>query len=77
MWQVKAGWDNPLPESIQNEWLKCRDVLSQLNEISISRKIICDGINIEFQVHGFADASLKAYGAVYTCVVLIWEEKIL
>jgi len=63
LWQVKAGWDDPLPESIQNEWLKCRDDLSQLNEISIPRKITCDGINIEFQVHGFADASLKAYGA--------------
>jgi len=23
LWQIKAGWDDPLPESIQNEWLKC------------------------------------------------------
>ena len=37
------------------------------NEVSIPRKIIGDGINIEFQIHGFADASLKAYGA---CVYL-------
>jgi len=63
LWQVKAGWDELLPEDIQNEWRKCRDGLPQLNEISIPRKIIGEGINIEFQIHGFADASLKAYGA--------------
>ncbi|XP_015374667.1 PREDICTED: uncharacterized protein LOC107169419 [Diuraphis noxia] len=63
LWQVKAGWGEPLPEEIQNEWRKFRDGLPQLNEISIPRKIIGGGINIEFQLHGFADASLKAYGA--------------
>ncbi|XP_050543053.1 uncharacterized protein LOC126906529 [Daktulosphaira vitifoliae] len=67
LWQSRIGWDEPLSEELVNEWRSYSGDLLLLNSISIARR--CGEIDncTNIQVHGFADASLKAYGA---CIYL-------
>ncbi|XP_055604233.1 uncharacterized protein LOC129752485 [Uranotaenia lowii] len=61
LWQIQCGWDEPLAESMQNFWVEYRRNFSSLDIFSIPRWVgfarIC-----EAQLHGFCDASEKAYG---------------
>ncbi|XP_050063272.1 uncharacterized protein LOC114130946 [Aphis gossypii] len=63
LWQIKLNWDDVLPDKICTEWQRYRDGLPSLNNLRIPRKIISNGILVNTEVHGFADASEKAYGA--------------
>lgn len=64
LWQLKVGWDKPLVNEMKNRWELFYQQLQELGSLPIPRKFIpvCT-IDIEF--HGFCDASLEAYGAVY------------
>jgi len=62
LWLLKVQWDEPLPNSIQDEWKEYRTSLMSLNELVVPRKIKGDGNIINIQIHGFADASIEAYG---------------
>lgn len=62
MWSAKLAWDESLPANIHTEWLQYKQELSNLNNIHIKRRIICDNpINVE--MHCFCDASTTTYGA--------------
>lgn len=67
LWHIRADWDEPLPENIREEWQGYRKGLQLVDTIAIPRRIIGNEKLRTFQVHGFADASLKAYGA---CIYL-------
>ncbi|XP_031350590.1 uncharacterized protein LOC116176246 [Photinus pyralis] len=61
LWQLKLEWDQPIPNSISTDWVKFRSELSVLNTLNIARHVVIpDALSIE--MHGFADASEKAYG---------------
>ncbi|XP_018338850.1 PREDICTED: uncharacterized protein LOC108746527 [Trachymyrmex septentrionalis] len=64
LWLRKGDWDDPLPEDLARQWQEyCRD-LPALSRISIPR---WTGQRIEHatrDLHGFADASNRAYAAV-------------
>lgn len=62
LWLLKVQWDESLPKSIQEEWKVYKTSLISLNDLVIPRKIIGDGKIINVQIHGFADASIEAYG---------------
>ncbi|KAI8424132.1 hypothetical protein MSG28_002728 [Choristoneura fumiferana] len=63
LWLLGIGWDDPLPNEEQVDWLAFIEDFSKLSDITLSRFILpADGIN--FQLHGFCDASLKGYAAV-------------
>jgi len=62
LWLLKVQWDEPLPTSIQDEWKAYRTSLISLNNLVVPRKIMGDGKIINIQIHGFADASIEAYG---------------
>ncbi|KAF0729511.1 Integrase catalytic domain-containing protein, partial [Aphis craccivora] len=62
LWLLKVQWDEPLPTSIQDEWKAYRTSLISLNNLVVPRKIMGDGKIINVQIHGFADASIEAYG---------------
>lgn len=62
LWKSSLGWDDVVPEEVANSWLSIRDQLHQLNDWSISRAVR-SGKHEELQLHGFSDASEKAYGA--------------
>ncbi|XP_065889723.1 uncharacterized protein [Dysidea avara] len=67
LWQINVGWDEPLEPSIREQWNNIADNLQKAAHGSISRRYftVDDDCNTQAQeIHGFADASLKAYGAV-------------
>ena len=68
LWQMNVGWDEPLEPSIREQWNNIADNLQKAAHGSISRRYFTvddDDCNTQAQeIHGFADASLKAYGAV-------------
>lgn len=64
LWQVRVDWDATLPIEIEDEWRKCRANLIHLNSLKITRSLVVGNSDIaDIQLHGFADASLAAYGA--------------
>jgi hypothetical protein len=63
IWSEHIGWDESLPSSMHQEWLNYYRSLNVLNELRIPRHVL--RVNRDtIQLHGFSDASAKAYGAV-------------
>ncbi|XP_053698890.1 uncharacterized protein LOC128745844 [Sabethes cyaneus] len=63
LWKQKCEWDEPLPEAYQNFWIEYRRNLCALSSLSIPRWVAFSTDLLSVQVHGFCDASSKAYGA--------------
>lgn len=62
IWQAQVGWHEPIPAEIQSEWHTYKTNLSKLNELIIPRQITIKEEICDIQIHGFADASERAYG---------------
>ncbi|XP_026325441.1 uncharacterized protein LOC113234351, partial [Hyposmocoma kahamanoa] len=65
-WKTTSDWDSPLPECIQQEWEQFNKELPSIQNFFIPRWIGNTQQNIE--LHGFSDASEKAYGCVIYCI---------
>lgn len=63
VWLADLKWDEMVPQSINNEWLKLKSELPQINQFEIPRWIGFQE-NCVIELHGFSDASQKAYGCV-------------
>ncbi|XP_017793555.1 PREDICTED: uncharacterized protein LOC108575302 [Habropoda laboriosa] len=66
IWALKIDWDELLPMDIHHAWSQYYYKLPLLNNISFSRKTVIRA-TATIQLHGFCDASERAYGA---CVYL-------
>ncbi|XP_050495535.1 uncharacterized protein LOC126876672 [Bombus huntii] len=66
LWTLKINWDESLPADVHTEWSKYYAHLPLLNNVEFPRKTIINPA-AEIQLHGFCDASERAYGA---CVYL-------
>ena len=66
LWQIQVGWDESLPQDLHTEWSELRIELDRVTEIRIPRRVSCDNSKV-VELHGFADASEKAYGV---CIYL-------
>ncbi|XP_063979910.1 uncharacterized protein LOC135163933 [Diachasmimorpha longicaudata] len=64
LWKLKLNWDEPLPEDYQRQWKDFRLNLNTLNQISVPRWLRISSKTKRIQIHGFADASTAAMGAV-------------
>lgn len=65
LWLCNMGWDDELPSQLIDEWMTYRRELIHLQNIAIPRWFKTTPINYEnIELHGFADASMKAYAAV-------------
>ncbi|KAI8116952.1 hypothetical protein CVS40_11069 [Lucilia cuprina] len=62
LWKLKLDWDDKIPEQMTENWLKIKDNFKFLNEVNVPRHIICVKPT-QIELHGFCDASMKAYGA--------------
>ena len=62
LWKAKLGWDETVPQHIFTTWTDYVEQLPLLNEFRISRKVLTTN-PVNIQLHGFSDASEKAYGA--------------
>lgn len=69
LWLEKLTWDQPVPNSLAQEWLSLYNELSELHTLTISRQIKCKN-PISLSLHGFSDACEKSYGA---CLYLVSE----
>ena len=67
LWSEKIGWDDPVPEAIIEQWSQWRKQLPLLSNHCIPRCYFPkDTTVVSVQLHGFSDASEKAYsGVVY------------
>lgn len=63
LWRTGLGWDKLVPDAIYREWQQFQQQLPLITQIRLPRWLgICDQRGVT--LHGFADASEMAYGAV-------------
>ena len=62
LWLQKCEWDSPLPAELRERWYAYCKSLSNLPSLSVDRWL---GVaaSRSYQVHGFSDASSRAYAA--------------
>lgn len=62
LWKCEIGWDESVPVDIYTNWNNIKSQMNLLIKVEFDRKVIIkDASRIE--IHGFCDASEKAYGA--------------
>lgn len=70
LYKEKLDWDTQLPDELLKEWQSLVDGLAEFDEISFDRYFgIKDRTDLDsIELHGFSDASDRAYGAcAYVC----------
>ncbi|XP_071577990.1 uncharacterized protein [Temnothorax nylanderi] len=63
-WLRGLDWDDPLSETDAQYWRTYQAELPLLEEFRVPRRIYPDARGLGVELHGFADASEKAYAAV-------------
>ena len=63
LWMMKTGWDDELDDDLQKEWDVIMKSLPSLQGLTIPRWYKTTKSS-KVELHGFADASQKAYAAV-------------
>lgn len=63
IWRTKGGWDEPVADQIYREWQLFQQQLPLVTNFQLPRWIGVDQKR-NVSLHGFADASERAYGAV-------------
>ncbi|XP_051153762.1 uncharacterized protein LOC127277018, partial [Leptopilina boulardi] len=62
LWKTNNSWDDPIPTKLLVEFEQFQGQLGELSNWEIERAVRSQPSD-ETQIHGFADASQKAYGA--------------
>ncbi|XP_029173291.1 uncharacterized protein LOC114942152 [Nylanderia fulva] len=63
-WLLGIDWDTPLPDDHEKAWLRFQAELPQLERLHVPRWLGGGSTDCRLEVHGFADASVRAYAAV-------------
>ncbi|XP_029162158.1 uncharacterized protein LOC114933739 [Nylanderia fulva] len=63
IWQLKIQWDESIPLDMHARWSAFKRQLRELNDLSVPRFIGRNQEGARVQIHGFCDASQRAYGA--------------
>ncbi|XP_029161712.1 uncharacterized protein LOC114933354 [Nylanderia fulva] len=72
LWIAKCDWDEVAPPNLLEAWQQYHTHLKQLEEVMIPRWIQLGHHVLHLELHGFSDASTKAYAAaVYIRVVTV------
>ncbi|XP_039304360.1 uncharacterized protein LOC120357592 [Solenopsis invicta] len=64
LWLRKVDWDSLLSSDLEERWTEYSHSLTDLKEISIPRWTNQSNSDLGIELHGFADASTRAYAAV-------------
>lgn len=64
LWISGIGWDDELPPDLSKEWRCYRSELEKLVDFHVPRWIGKGEEDITIEIHGFSNASNKAYAAV-------------
>ncbi|XP_033314107.1 uncharacterized protein LOC117216648 [Bombus bifarius] len=70
LWTLKIDWNESLPADVHTEWSKYYAQLPLLNNVEFPRKTIIKPA-AEIELHGFCDASERAYGALEALLTLL------
>ncbi|XP_062703581.1 uncharacterized protein LOC134286035 [Aedes albopictus] len=63
LWKHDCEWDEPLSSQLQEQWREYRRNLAGLDGIAVPRWVGTSRSTETIELHGFCDASNKAYGA--------------
>jgi len=63
-WLLGVDWDTPLPDTEVRQWWRFQAELYRLEQINIPRWLGGGTTDCRIEIHGFADASVRAYSAV-------------
>lgn len=63
LWLAGLDWDASVSQHIDDKWRNFRRTLTRLNDISIQRYVGLGFETARYELHGFCDASTKAYAA--------------
>ncbi|XP_075157710.1 uncharacterized protein LOC142230976 [Haematobia irritans] len=75
MWVQNIGWDDPLTEHLKSLWLQIKSDLNYIHKVEVPRYVLTSNDTLG-EIHGFADASQRAYGCcIYYRVCLKGEYK--
>lgn len=66
LWLLNLGWDERVPQDVFTTWASYCEQLPLLEKVIIDRKIVSNDY-ASLQIHGFCDASEKAFG---TCIYI-------
>lgn len=70
LWIRKLEWDSPFPDDLKEWWNEYYYSLKHLSNISIPRWTNQSPEDLSIELHGFSDASSRAYAAVVYLRVL-------
>ena len=62
LWKLNLGWDDEIPEDLQNQWNKWKYELSALSQVEVPRCHLVHGTVRDISLHLFSDASEDGYG---------------
>ncbi|XP_072403251.1 uncharacterized protein [Diabrotica undecimpunctata] len=62
LWLERLSWDESVPQPLHGEWLKFKSEIPKLNSLIIPRHVTLPNVR-SIELHGFSDASERAYGA--------------
>ncbi|XP_018576722.1 uncharacterized protein LOC108915233, partial [Anoplophora glabripennis] len=68
LWKLNLSWDEPIPDSLRKLWLEFYNELRHLQDIKLPRNVNPNNAQLTFDIHGFSDASEKAFGAAIYAV---------
>ena len=64
--ETQTGWDEELPEAIQQTWFTGRKQLSPLSSFPIKKFYFTESATIDtIELHGFLNVSEQAYAAAF------------
>ncbi|XP_062533973.1 uncharacterized protein LOC134202990, partial [Armigeres subalbatus] len=63
IWRLRLDWDETLPDELMHHWQNFREELPAIN-IKQKRRCVVQSKATWIELHGFSDASKRAYGAV-------------
>jgi len=63
LWQIRVDWDEPIPAHLENEWISIEESLKAIDGLALGRWIKKGADTVECELHGFSDASQRAYAA--------------
>ncbi|GFW19515.1 integrase catalytic domain-containing protein [Trichonephila clavipes] len=63
LWKIKLDWSEQLPPDAMEEWMNFYQKLAKVNNFKIPKCILLPA-TIRIEIHGFSDASERAYAAV-------------
>nr|XP_012235926.1 PREDICTED: uncharacterized protein LOC105680069 [Linepithema humile] len=75
LWQLDTHWDESVTQDLHSRWSNLKSRLIDINQLSIPRCVKLRSEPRSLQIHGFCDASQRAYGAcVYIRTTLEGDE---